>query len=87
MEVKQEDENSPLELKCTLEKHHKVFQETPGLPPSRDHEHQIKLILGSNLRNKIPYRYPYKKRVRLRKWYMTCWMYGLFDQARVCFHP
>jgi hypothetical protein len=29
MEVKQEDENIPLELKCTLEKHHRVFQEIP----------------------------------------------------------
>jgi hypothetical protein len=42
MEVKQEDENIPEELRCTLEKHYRVFQEIPkGLPPSRDHEHQM----------------------------------------------
>jgi hypothetical protein len=45
MEVKQEDENILEELKCTLENLHRVFQEIPkGIPPSRDHEHQIELI-------------------------------------------
>ena len=41
MEVNQEDENIPEELRCTLEWHYRVFQEIPkGLPPSRYHEHQ-----------------------------------------------
>lgn len=39
-EVKKGDENIPKELKCTLEKHCRIFEEIPkGLPPSRDHEH------------------------------------------------
>ena len=45
MKVKQEDENIPEELKCTLEKYQRVFQEIPkGIHPSRDDEHQIELI-------------------------------------------
>ena len=45
MEVKHEDENIFYDLKCTLEKHHRVFQDIlEGLPPSRDQEHQIELI-------------------------------------------
>jgi hypothetical protein len=40
MEVKQKDENIMKELKCTLEKNHRVFQEIPeGIPPCRYHEH------------------------------------------------
>jgi len=50
-----------------LEKHHKVFQEiSEGIPPSRGHEHQIELILGST-HNKRTYRYPHKTNGRLRK--------------------
>jgi hypothetical protein len=58
MEVKQEGENIPEELKCTLENHPRVFQEIlKGIPPSRDHEHQIEIIPASTPPNKRPYRY------------------------------
>jgi hypothetical protein len=59
MEVKKKDDNIPKELKCILEKHHRVFREIPkGIPPLRDHEHQIELIHGSTP-NKRPYKYPH----------------------------
>jgi hypothetical protein len=60
MKVKKEDENILEEIRCTLEKHQRAIQEIPkGIPPSRDHEHQIKLIEGSTPPNKRPYRYPH----------------------------
>jgi len=60
MKVKQEDENVPIELKCTLENNHRVLQEISNdLPPFRDHEHQIVIIPGSTLHNRSPYRYPH----------------------------
>ena len=60
MEVNHEDENILVELKCTLEKNHKVFQEIPkGLPPSRYHERQIELTPRSIPPNKRSYRYPH----------------------------
>jgi len=68
MEVNQEDENIPEELRCTLEWHYRVFQEIPkGLPPSRDHEHQIKLILGSTPPNKRSYIYPHQQKGKIEK--------------------
>jgi hypothetical protein len=57
LEVKQEDENIQEESKVTLKKYHIFFQEIPkGIPPSRYHDHQIELILGSNPHNKMPYK-------------------------------
>ena len=48
MEVKKNNKNILEELKRTLENHFMMFQEIPkGLSPSRYHEHQIELILGS----------------------------------------
>jgi hypothetical protein len=73
-------------LTGTLEKYHKVFQEIPkGLPPSRDHEHQIELILEVLLLVKGLVDIHISKKERLRKWYNTCWMWVLFNQARVPF--
>jgi hypothetical protein len=59
--VKQEDKHILVELKGTLEKPHKVFQQIPKwIPPSRAHEHKIEFI--STLPNKRPYKYPNKKK-------------------------
>jgi hypothetical protein len=38
-----------------------------GLPPSRDHEHQIELIPRSTPHNKIPYRYPHQRKGEIEK--------------------
>ena len=37
----------------------KVFETPKGLPPMRDHDHAIHMILGSVPPNIRPYRYPY----------------------------
>ena len=48
------------DLQKVIDKHSKVFEDVPkGLPPPRDHDHAIQLILGSVPTNIRPYRYPY----------------------------
>ena len=48
------------DLQKVIDKHSKVFEDIfKGLPPLRDHDHAIHLILGSFLPNIRPYRYPY----------------------------
>ena len=43
-------------LKKVIDKHSKVFEDIPkGLPPTRDHDHAIHLILGSVPPNIRPY--------------------------------
>jgi hypothetical protein len=50
----------PLDLQGIIDKHSKVFEDIPrGLPPTRNHDHAIHLILGSVPPNIRPYRYPY----------------------------
>ena len=86
MEVKHEDENIPYDFKCTLENRHRILQDIPqGLPPSRDHEHQIELIARSTYPNKRPYGCPHKKKDTFRIWYNTCWIHVLFNQVGVPF--
>ena len=49
-----------LDLQKVIDKHSKVFEVIPkGLPPPRDHDHAIHLILGSVAPNIRPYTYPY----------------------------
>jgi hypothetical protein len=50
----------PQDLQRIIDKHSKVFEDIPkGLPPTRNHDHEIHLILGSVPPNIRPYRYPY----------------------------
>ena len=42
-----------------MDNHSKVFDIPKGLPPIRDHDHAINLILGSVPPNIRPYKYPY----------------------------
>ena len=48
-----------LDLRKVLDNHCKVFETSKGLPPIRDYEHAIHLILGSVPPNIRQYRYPY----------------------------
>jgi len=52
---------SPDLQKC-LDNYSKVFETPKGLPPIRDHDHVIHLILGSVPSNIRPYRYPYSRK-------------------------
>ena len=52
-----------LDIQRVIEKHYKIFEYIPkGLPPPRDHDHAIHLILGIFPPNIRLYRYPYRKK-------------------------
>jgi hypothetical protein len=53
----------PLDLQGIINRHSKVFEDTPrGLPHTHDHDHSIHLILGSVPPNLRPYRCPYAQK-------------------------
>jgi hypothetical protein len=53
----------PQDLQGIIDKHSKVFEDIPkGIPPTRNHDHEIHLILGSVPPNIMPYRYPYAQK-------------------------
>jgi hypothetical protein len=73
-------------LKFTLEKNHRVFQEIDkGIPPSRDHEHQIELILESMPPNKRPYRYPHQQKGDIEKMVQDMLNSGIIQPSRSSF--
>jgi hypothetical protein len=50
----------PLDLQGIIDKHSKVFEDIPkGIPPTRNHDHDIHLIPGIVPPKIKPYRYPY----------------------------
>ena len=55
------------DLQKVLENHSKVFETLGGLPPIRDHDHAIHLILGSVSPNIRPYRYPYVQKSEIER--------------------
>ena len=44
-----------------------MFETPKGLPPIRDHDHAIHLILGSVPPNIRPYRYPYVQKREIER--------------------
>jgi hypothetical protein len=63
LDVQTSKPSIPLDLQGIIDKHSKVFEDIPrGLPPTRNHDHAIHLILGSVHPNIRPYRYPYAQK-------------------------
>jgi hypothetical protein len=59
----------PEDLQALLSKHQMVFSTPQGLPPSHGfHDHSIPLVPESLPPNIRPYRHPFKKKMKLRKW-------------------
>jgi hypothetical protein len=55
-------------LQRIIDKHSKVFEDIPkGLPPTRNHDHEIRLIPGSVPPNIKPYRYPYAQKSEIER--------------------
>jgi hypothetical protein len=60
LDVQTSKPSIPQDLQRIIDKHSKVFEDIPkGLPPTRNHDHEIHLIPGSVSPNIRPYRYPY----------------------------
>ena len=50
-----------------MDNHSKVFENPKGIPPIRDHDHAIHLILGSVPPNIRPYRYHYVQKNKIER--------------------
>jgi hypothetical protein len=60
LDVQTSKPSIPLDLQGIIDKHFKVFEDIPkGLPPTRNHDHDIHLILRSVPPNIRPYKYLY----------------------------
>jgi hypothetical protein len=58
----------PQDLQGIIDKNSKVFEDIPkGLPPTRNHDHEIHLIPGSVPPNIRPYRYPYAQKSEIER--------------------
>jgi hypothetical protein len=63
LDVQTSKPSIPQDLQGIIDKHSKVFEDIPkGLPPTRNHDHEIHLIPGSVPPNIRPYRYPYAQK-------------------------
>jgi hypothetical protein len=58
----------PQDFQGIIDKHSKVFEDIlKGLPPTRNHDHEIHLSLGSIPPNIKPYRYPYAQKSEIER--------------------
>jgi len=55
------------DLQKVMDNHSKVFETPKGLPPMRDHDHAIHLVLESFPPNIRPYRYPYVQKSEIER--------------------
>jgi hypothetical protein len=63
LDVQTSKPSIPQDLQRIIDKHSKVFEDIPkGIPPTRNHDHEIHLIPGSAPSNIRPYRYPYTQK-------------------------
>jgi hypothetical protein len=59
LDVQTSKPSIPQDLQEIIDNHSKVFEYIPkGIPPTRNHDHEIHLIPGSVPPNIRPYRYP-----------------------------
>jgi hypothetical protein len=63
LDVQTSKTSIPQDIQGIIDKHSKVFEDIPkGLPPTRNHDHEIHLIPGNVPPNIRPYRYPYTQK-------------------------
>jgi hypothetical protein len=63
LDVQTSKPSNPQDLQRIIDKHSKVVEDIPkGLPPTRNHDHEIHLTPGSVPPNIRPYRYPYAQK-------------------------
>jgi len=75
------------EKQQVLNTHQQVFDKPHELPPLRgEHDHSITLVPGAQPLNVNPYRYPFAKRMKLKKSSRNSWKLVSFVLALVLFH-
>jgi len=66
-EIEEDQRAVPELLKGALAEFGRVFTAMEGLPPRREREHAINLILGSSSVSVRPYHYPYLQKNEIEK--------------------
>jgi hypothetical protein len=68
LDVQTSKPSIPQDLQRIIDKHSKVFEDIPkGIPPTRNHDHEIHLILESVPPNIRPYRYTYTQKSEIER--------------------
>ena len=68
LEVSQSNALTHSNLQAIIDHHSVIFGDMlKGLPPKRDHDHAIQLVLGSQPPNIRPYRYPHIQKSDIEK--------------------
>jgi hypothetical protein len=68
LDVQTSKPSIPQDLQRIIDKHSKVFEDIPkGLPPTRNHDHEIHLIPRSVPPNIRPYKYPYTQKSEIER--------------------
>jgi hypothetical protein len=84
LDVQTSKPSIPLNLQGIIDKHSKVFEDIPkGLPPTRNHDHDIHLIPGSVHPNIRPYKYPYAQKSEIERMVEEMLEVALLDLAKV----
>ena len=68
LEVSQSNSLTHPNLQSLIDFHKMILGDMPkGIPPKRDHDHSIQLVLGSHPQNIRPYRYPHIQKNEIEK--------------------
>eukprot|EP00253_Pinus_taeda_P005153 PITA_05153 len=73
------------DLQKVLDNHSKVFETPKGLPPIRDHDHVIHLILGIFPPNIKPYIYPYAQKSEIERMVAKMLEVGIIQPSKSYF--
>ena len=72
------------DLQEIIDKHSKVYEDIfKGLPPTRNHDHEIHLIPGSVPPNIRPYKYPYAQKSEIERMVEEMLDLELLDLAKL----
>jgi hypothetical protein len=76
----------PLDLQGIIDKNSKVFEDIPkGIPPTRNHDYVIHLILGSVPPNIRPYRYPSSQKSEIKRTVEEMLEAGIIRPSQSCY--
>lgn len=74
------------DIQKVLDKYSKAFDTRKVLPPTRDHDHAINLILGSVPPNIKPYRYPYAQKSEIECMVVEILEAGIIQPSQSSFY-